>query len=217
MKILTIFLTVLFLSSCEAETSISKKEKANIHFNDVTYPCLVAHKTRSIKIDNKNNTPIYYTILYSAGNQTFDTLRLIVSEFDISKDLKVDSNVNYASEEDQKKLVKCLQTYNENSLVQDLWSDMKESLDEEDDTRWVTDKNGNNRTEDGFYPESILIESPSIRTFKVDNMGAEIRSQLTSNHADTQVTTIRWKFKDGKYVFDKYTTTTIDDYDPEVD
>ncbi len=83
-------------------------------------------------------------------------LRLIVSEFDISKDLKVDNNVNYASEEDQKKLVKCLQTYNENSLVQDLWSDMKESLDDEDDTRWVTDEDGNNRREDGFYPESLL-------------------------------------------------------------
>ncbi len=215
MRALIIFSLVLFLSSCEAETS--KKGKTNILFDEVTYPCLIAHKARSVKVKNKNKHPIYYTILYSGGNQIFGTLRLIVSEFDISKDLKVDSNVNYSSEEDQKKLVKCLQIYNENSLVQDLWFDMKESLDEEDDTRWVTDKDGNNRTEDGFYPESILIENPSIRTFKVDNMGAEIKSQLTSNHADTQVTTIKWKFKNGKYVFDKYTTTTIDDYDPAVD
>lgn len=206
MKTLTIFLIILLISSCNAE--IQKNEKININLDGIKYPCVVAHKAKSVRV--KSDPTVYYTILYGEGSQTFDDLRLIVSDFDISKDLKVDSKVNYSLEQNKKELIKCLQEYNENSLVQDLWFDMKESLDEEDETRWVEDKNGNNRPEKGFYPlHSISIENPIINTFKVDNIGAEIKSQLTSNNAHTEVTTIKWKFEGGKYIFDEYSTKSM--------
>ena len=209
MKKIVLLLLTLCLTSCDADTAKThEKEGTQRQIKEISYPCLVVEKPNIIKVTEKDGSHIYYAILHGGGDQVYDDLRLIVSKFDFSKYLKVDSNVNYSSEKDQKKLVKCLQTYNENSLVQDLWSDMKESLDEEDNTRWVTDKDGNNHPEEGFYPKySISIENPNIDTFKVDNLGAEIKSLLISNHSDTQVTTIKWLFKDGKYVFDKYTTS----------
>lgn len=209
MKTTTIFLLTLFLFSCNADTKniLLKKEEAKNYAEKIKYPCLVAEKVTTIKVKDHKSRANYYTVLYGGGDQAFDSLRLIVSEFDITKDLKVDKNIDYSSEVDQKKLVRCLQEYNENSLVQDLWLDMKKSLDEEDNTRWVTDKNGNNHPEKGFYPNSIGIENPNIDTFKVDNMGAEIKSLVFSNHSETQVTTIKWKFKDGNYIFDNYTTS----------
>ena len=97
--------------------------------------------------------------------------------------------------------------------VQDLWSDMKKFLEKEDSEKKIASK-------DGYYADSILhVSRPNINTFKIDAKEAEIKSIISSNVADTVVFRIKWKIKEGKYVFDKYSTTatTIDDYDPLID